>query len=134
MKHVWVSAIVCLFVGLLYIALAPFAAKQRTMAPGFEELVPCAFLTSLDSKSSLYLSGHRDARISKTTDAGTTWASGTWTLLADDSHLYRIDIDGVSTTYTLISAPEGEGCMLVPGDVGSADLRKSWFSALTDPK
>ena len=134
LKQVLVSVVVCLVVVALYIAWAPHASRRRTDIPGFEDLVPCAFLTSIDSRRSLYLSGHHDARTSETTGNGTTWSSGTWTLVDDDRHVYRVDIDGVSTTYTLVSAPEGEGCMLVAGSLDAADLHRSWFSALTDPK
>jgi hypothetical protein len=120
--------------GGLYLVMAPHAARDKGGPPGFEELVPCAFLTSIDSTKSLYLSGHHEARLSVTMDNGTNWATGTWALVDDDDHTYTVSIDGVDTTYTLVSAPEGEGCMLVAGDLAAADLTKSWFSSLQDPK
>ncbi len=134
MRTVWVSLVVFCFFGVVYLVMKPIAAKQRKDMPGFEDLVPCAFLTSIDSTKSLYLSGDHVARTSDKSGGATNWASGTWDLLNDDRHLYKITIDGEATTYTLVSAPEGEGCMLVAGSTTAADLSKSWFSALTDPK
>ena len=134
MKQVALTVFVFACFGALYLVLAPHAKKGEGGAPGFEELVPCAFLTSIDSKKSLYLSGHHEARLSVTTDNGITWATGTWTLVDDDAHLYKVSLEGVDTTYTLVSAPEGEGCMLAAGDLAAADLTKSWFSSLQDPK
>ena len=134
MKTGWVSLAVFVFFGGVYLVMKPIAAKQKRDMPGFQDLVPCAFLTSIDSKKSLYLSGDHVARASETSGGATNWAAGTWDLVDDDRHLYKITIEGNGTIYALVTAPEGEGCMLAAGSVAAADLSKSWFSALTDPK
>ena len=132
-KHLLISLAVFAGFGALYLAAKPRSAAPPDK-PGYEDLVPCAFLTSIDSKRSLYLSGDHTARLSDSSGTGTNWSAGHWDLVDDDDHVYKITIDGETTTYTLVSAPEGEGCMLAAGTTTAADLEKSWFSVLTDPK
>jgi hypothetical protein len=56
---------------------------------------------------------------------------GTWSF-DEISKRYLVVLNGETTTYLLVS-PEGGGmCMLIAGDVQSADLRQSWFSSLAD--
>lgn len=133
-KQIGWSLVVFGFFGMAYLFLKPEDGDNEDDASGFEELMPCAFLTSFDSTKSLYLSSDHVARVSGKDGQGTTWATGSWDLVDDDQHLYKLTFGGRDETFTLVSAPEGEGCMLAAGSVDSADLKKSWFSALTSPK
>lgn len=134
LKSIWIALAVSVCVGVLYLVLAPETSDEDKGASDYEELEACAFLTSLDSKKSLYLSSSHVARRSVTTGVGTQWDKGTWQLIDDEKRTFKISFVGKETVYTLVSAREGEGCMLVPGDTSKADLAKAWYSTLQDPK
>lgn len=132
-KQLWITLAVLLGVGVLYLAFAPSTADKEDTSD-YDELEACAFLTSIDSRKSLYLSRSHMARLSLNGGAGTQWETGSWRLVDEEKRLFEVSLGDAKTIYTLVSAPEGEGCMLVPGDTSKADLGKSWFSTLQDPK
>ena len=134
MKQAWIYVAVLVAVGIIGFVAAPKASREAGETPGYEDLIPCATLTSFDSTKTLYLSSRHQAKFSDKSGSGMRFETGTWDLVDDDNHIYRIDVDGVVANFTLISAPEGEGCMLAAGTLEASDMRKSWFSALTDPK
>ena len=52
---------------------------------------------------------------------------GTWSYDAG-SKRYSVTLDGEKTIYTLVSRGEPTTCILFMGELGAADLRRSWFS------
>ena len=54
-------------------------------------------------------------------------AQGAWSYDAA-SKRYVVRLNGETTTYTLVARGEPVTCILYKGDLGSADLRASWFS------
>ena len=134
MRQAWIYGLVLASVGVIGFVVSSKSSKDDEGTPGFEDLLPCTLLTSIDSQKSLYLNSHHEAKFSDKSGSGTRWETGTWELVDDDNHIYKISVDGSARDFTLVSAPAGEGCMLAAGGLQSVDLTKSWFSALTDPK
>jgi hypothetical protein len=102
--------------------------------PGWEELILCSELTSIDSKKSLSLSEDFSAELTESIDGGGSKSSkGHWSLLDAEKHLYQIDIADAVGNYIVVSPPDAEGCILAQGGLNNADLRDSWFSVRIDP-
>ena len=45
---------------------------------------------------------------------------------------YRIELGGRAKSYLLVSPPNSHTCMLIAGELGSADLRATWFAVFVD--
>jgi hypothetical protein len=124
---------------LLCVVLAAYSRFHTSeaaapKAPGWEELVLCSILTSIDSKKSLTLSDDYSAELTDDTKSGDAKTSkGHWSLLNAERHMYKIDVAGAAGTYAVVSPPDAEGCMLAAGGLNYVDLRRSWFSVRVDP-
>lgn len=127
----------CSGVAFVYLMFEHRPAIAPT-ALGWNELIYCSDSTSLDgtrrlsfsenSRATLYAAqGSSDRRngheiISR---------EGTWSF-DESSNKYLVVLDGDTTEYQLVSPESGGMCMLVPGDLKSADLQQSWFSSPAD--
>jgi hypothetical protein len=97
-----------------------FKAKQAaTMPPGWYALLGCSPFTSADGKTEL--SFRRDYTLKRGD------VNGTWTY-EPASDRYVVNVDGASQPYTLFDHDGVQVCLLVPGDITSANLETSWFS------
>jgi hypothetical protein len=107
-------------------------------ALGWGDLISCSDSTSLDGTRRLSVSENSHAILYEAHGPSdrrrgneTISKEGTWSF-DEISKRYLLVLNGETTTYLLVS-PEGGGmCMLIAGDVQSADLRQSWFSSPAD--
>jgi hypothetical protein len=101
--------------------------------PGWEDLLLCSLLTSIDSTKALTLDEDMSAELTDNNGGSETKVSkGQWSVVNAERHMYRIDTRGAEGTYTVVSPPDAEGCVLAAGASNYVDLRRSWFSVKTD--
>jgi hypothetical protein len=107
------------------------------IVPGWQELASCSYAVSLDGNKELLLSEDHSATLydksvmkegSRYKDIG---APGTWSF-DDNSKKYTVSFGGIADIYTVVSPEQVSFCMLIKGNLESANLRESWFSAETD--
>jgi hypothetical protein len=121
------------FLGFVFSSRDIAARPQKPAVLGWNDLETCAFLTSLDDKKNLTLTEDQGAELMEAApdenDAPTESKKlqGRWGYDAG-SKRYSITLNGDTATYTLISRGEPATCILVKGDLDTADLRASWFS------
>jgi hypothetical protein len=121
------------FLGFVFSGRDVAAPPQKPAVPGWNDLEPCAFLTSLDDKKNLALTEEQGVELveSDLDENGVATENrllqGRWSYDAT-SKRYSVTLDGDTTTYTLLSRGDPTTCILVKGDLGTADLRASWFS------
>lgn len=97
-----------------------FKAKQAaTMPPGWYALLGCGPFTSADGKTEL--SFRRDYTLKRGA------MSGTWAYEPADDR-YVVNVGGETHPYTLFDNDGVQVCLLVSGDITSANLEASWFS------
>jgi hypothetical protein len=102
--------------------------------PGWDDLILCSKLTSLDSKKTLSLNEDFSVRIDDSSAGGELVRSeGRWTLLDPLRHEYSIEIAGSTQNYIAVSPPHSDGCLLAAGSLDKVDLQKSWFTTPSDP-
>jgi len=107
-------------------------------ALGWDDLISCSDSTSLDGTRRLSVSGNSNATLyeargpsDRRRDNEAISKEGTWSF-DEISKRYLVVLNGETTTYLLV-IPEGGGmCMLIAGDIQSADLRQSYFSSPGD--
>jgi hypothetical protein len=127
-----------LLIGLL---LAVYSHFQRPSAsarpegpPGWDDLILCSELTSIDSKKSLSLNSDFSAELTDSSaTSGSKSSKGHWSLLNAEKHVYRIDTPGAQGNYIVVSPPDAEGCILAHGGITNVDLLHSWFSVQIEP-
>jgi hypothetical protein len=127
----------CSGVALIYWAFVHRPEIVPT-ALGWDDLISCSDSTSLDGTRRLSVSENNNAILyeargpsDRRRDNETISKEGTWSF-DEISKKYLIVLNGETTTYLLV-IPEGGGmCMLIAGDVQSADLRQSYFSSPAD--
>jgi hypothetical protein len=124
---------ICLVLAAYYQFQRPAASSRPEGPPGWEELILCSELTSIDSKKSLSLNSDLSAELIEPSDGGPKTSKGHWSLLDAEKHLYQIDIADAVSNYIVVSPPDAEGCILARGGLNYADLRHSWFSVRIDP-
>jgi hypothetical protein len=126
----------CVAAGALYwMFLWPDVDKDNTKPPialiaGWDEIGACASMASLDGTREIRLSENQNAEMwdhSSSKEGENDIAQGVWSYDAT-SKRYAVTLKGEMTTYTLITRGEPVTCILYKGDLGSADLRASWFS------
>lgn len=109
-------------------------SKPEPGPPGWDDLVLCFELTSIDSNKSLSLNEDFTARLKDSSGSGDPiWSDGHWSLVNADRHVYKVDLPGASGVYTVVSPPDSEGCLLAAGPLDRVDLRRSWFSVAPEP-
>ena len=107
------------------------------IVPGWQKLISCSSAVSLDGSKELLLSeDHRAMFYDKSLlkdgkryeDIG---VAGEWSF-DDPSKKYFVSLSGTINIYTLVSPEQVSTCMLIRGNLESADLVESWFSAEAD--
>jgi hypothetical protein len=99
------------------------------------DLGSCTETRSLDGKRRLSLEEDKKAELHETiqTEAKTTQQtiSGNWSY-DPAARRYTVNIDGGTTSYSLINERDVPGCMLVKGTLAQANLLESWFATTDD--
>jgi hypothetical protein len=106
--------------------------------PGWDDLISCSDSTSLDGTRRLSVSENSHATLYEARGPSdrrkgheTISREGTWSF-DEISKRYLVVLNGETTAYLLVSPESGGMCMLIAGEVQSADLRQSWFSSPAD--
>ena len=136
-RYRWLVVIVVAAAGAVYlIFIRGEDAKQATEPgpAGWYELLDCSYTVSLDGSKELNLFQNQRAvmydKAKKNERGKYITVDGTWGF-EEATKLYTITLNGESENYSI--AEPGQGlCMLVKGDLASADLRTSWFSLPVD--
>jgi hypothetical protein len=106
--------------------------------PGWDDLILCSNVTSLDETKTLDLDEDHRAVLNGTPalnapqNAPPPKVEGTWSF-DPTSKQYSITIGGVTNVYSLVNPLSIETCMLIKGSIGAADMRDSWFATRDDP-
>ena len=125
----------CVAAGGLYWALFRTDVVEDTKPPialiaGWDELGACPNMVSLDGTREIKFSENQNAEVwdhSSSKEGASDIAQGAWSYDAA-SKRYAVRLNAETTTYTLVARGEPVTCILYKGDLGSADLRASWFS------
>lgn len=124
--------LICGGVGVLFLYAMFKPAFEQRQAPqtvaGWDGISNCSFMASFDGKRHLLLSENHFARIEGPDQAS---ADGSWSF-DESTGKYTIGVRGEPVTYSVVSPGDGDNCMLIKGDLGTADLPRSWFSSGTD--
>jgi hypothetical protein len=133
----WIALIVaaCACLAIYEIYLHPDKAELRPLETGWFDLSSCAVTRSFDGTKWLLLSDDRSAELreSKKSEEGKgPLSKGEWRY-DEATTQYAITINGETTSYSLFSTDDINTCMLVKGDIASADLRESWFTTISSP-
>jgi hypothetical protein len=127
-----------ILVGALLIgATVLWIAFRRTDQPlnegltlGWNELVSCSDLTSLDGTQRMTLSENHV--VSLRDERGPKFSkSGLW-LYDEPSKRYSVTLLDQTSIYSIVAPRGTDTCMLIKGDLEAADLRGSWFSSSAD--
>jgi hypothetical protein len=98
------------------------------MVAGWDGISSCSFMASFDGTSHLTLSENHLARIEERDHAS---AEGAWSF-DESTGKYLIAVNGKSVSYSVVTSGDGNNCMLITGDIGTADLARSWFYSRAD--
>jgi hypothetical protein len=96
--------------------------------PGWDGISSCSFMVSFDGKRRLWLSENHFARIEEPDQAS---ADGSWSF-DESSSKYTIAVHDESVTYSVVTPGDGNNCILIKGDLATADLPRSWFYSSAD--
>jgi hypothetical protein len=126
------------FVCFIFSARTDKARAPIRIVPGWEDLISCSYVTSLDGTKQLSISENNRATLyesvallDKTGGDERISIDGTWSF-DETSKQYFVALNGETTTYLLVSPEKGGVCMLVAGELEAANLRRSWFSFQAD--
>jgi len=100
--------------------------KQREapqIVAGWDGISSCSFMVSLDGKRRLWLSENHFVRIEEPDQAN---SDGSWSV-DESTGKYIVTVHGQSVTYSVVAPGDGDNCMLIKGDLATADLPRSWF-------
>jgi hypothetical protein len=110
------------------------ADTTPTPVLGWDGLLPCSYVASLDGAKELMLDENhfirlydeRNPKDSTERDKNKT-IDGEWSF---DEALkrYALTLNGVTTVYSVVQPENSNTCLLVKGGLNSANLRESWFS------
>jgi|ERR1700730_752205 len=112
-------------------AIINVASGQREtpqVIPGWDGISSCSFMVSFDGKRRLWLSENHFARIEEPDQAS---ADGSWSF-DESTSKYAITVHNDSVIYSVIAPGDGDNCMLIKGDLATADLPRSWFYSRAD--
>jgi hypothetical protein len=123
------------------IAYAAYVHQSNLSAspivPGWQELIPCSSAVSIDGRKELRLSEdhhamlHEKSLLKNGKQSEEKEVTGLWSF-DDQSRRYSVSTSGTTVSYTLVSPEQVGTCMLINGDLKSANLLESWFSTETD--
>lgn len=127
--------------GAAVFAYAIYVHRSQQVTPptisGWNDLIFCSHAVSFDGSRELLLSEQHIATLYEKSVAKNeksnedTRVLGTWSF-NDQSKKYILSLAGTTNAYTLLSPEQVSTCMLIKGNLDSADLRESWFSAEED--
>jgi hypothetical protein len=128
------TLLACLAAGSAYWMLHSRAAEPRPPrepdAQGWSRLESCAETESIDGTKRLTLLANGGAlyEVVKPEGAGReAITEGKWSFDAGPGR-YRIEVGDVDRNYLLVKPAGSSGCILIAGELRSADLTASWFS------
>jgi hypothetical protein len=98
------------------------------IVPGWDRISGCLFMASFDGKRHLSLSENHFARIEEPDQAD---SDGSWAF-DESTGKYIVTVDGEAITYSAVAPGDGDNCMLIKGDLRTADLPRSWFYSRAD--
>jgi hypothetical protein len=133
------AKILCACAGVAFVYFIFSAKTDKVRAPirtvpGWEDLISCSYVTSLDGTKHLSISENNRATLYERvalSDKKRISIEGIWSF-DEISKRYFVALNGETTTYQLVN-PEGGGvCMLIAGELEAANLRRSWFSFQAD--
>jgi hypothetical protein len=110
------------------------AGTTPTPVLGWDGLLPCSYVASLDGAKELMLYENHSVRLydernpkDRTERDQNNTIDGEWSF---DEALkqYAITLNGVTTVYSVVQPENSNTCLLVKGGLNSANLRESWFS------
>jgi hypothetical protein len=105
------------------------AAESVPAPPGWDELVQCTETVSFDGKRQLALLGDNSAELTEDDKDGHPHVTfGKWAF-DPSSQKYSTTFNNSTDSYSLFSKDDVLTCILVKGDLASANLLESWFSA-----
>jgi hypothetical protein len=106
-----------------------FKLREAPQAvPGWDGLSSCSYMVSFDGKRHLWLSENHFARIDEPNRGS---AGGSWSFNENAAN-YTITVDDQPVSYSVVAPGDGESCMLIKGDLATADLPRSWFYSRAD--
>ena len=102
--------------------------------PGWDGLIPCSYVASLDGAKELMLDENHLAKLYDGTNSkgiaerevGRS-IDGEWSF-NEALKRYAITLNGVTTVYSVVQPENSHTCLLIKGDLNSANLRESWFA------
>jgi hypothetical protein len=108
-------------------------ATETIVARGWDDLVPCSLVRSFDGGKVLRFED--DGRVSMwevlANAKPKTDRDGNWSF-DEFARRYVVSFDKDVKSYNLQSFDDGKYCLLVNGDMQSANLKESWFSFSED--
>jgi hypothetical protein len=120
----------CGMAALLWILFIKEKTPAMLSPAGWDHLIPCSELISMDGAKRLSLSENHVLKVYDKT--GTTRTeTGTWSY-REESKQYSIVLSDQNWIYVLVSPNGSDTCMLASGNVEAANLRASWFSITTE--
>ncbi len=85
-------------------------------------------MVSFDGKRRLWLSENHLARIEQPDQSS---ADGSWSF-DESTTKYSVTVINESVTYLVVAPGDKDNCMLIKGDLTTADLPQSWFYSRAD--
>jgi hypothetical protein len=85
-------------------------------------------MASFDGKRHLSLSENHSARLEEPDQAD---SDGSWAF-DESTGKYTVTVNGEAITYSAVAPGDGDNCMLIIGDLRTADLSRSWFYSRAD--
>jgi hypothetical protein len=109
------------------------SAQQSIGMPGWDALLPCSSVISFNGKEAMSFFDTGRVSIFRDDDSASPKpVYGEWRFDAARSRYFVTFPGSSSTDYTVVSPEQSNSCVLVRGEVGTADLTESWFSAPDD--
>jgi len=96
--------------------------------PGWDAISSCSFMVSFDGKRRLSLSENHFARIEEPDHAS---ADGSWSFDGTTGK-YIVTMRDEPVAYSVVAPGDRDNCMLIRGDLATADLHRSWFYSRAD--
>jgi hypothetical protein len=129
-----ISILSALFPGLL---ISHASKSQIAPTPGWDDLILCSNLVSLEGAKTLSLSEDHsviftdDKAVENNSADNNFTIKGTWSY--DESlKEYAVTLSGVTAIYTVVQPKNSPACLFIQGKLEAADLRESWVSVDND--
>jgi hypothetical protein len=110
------------------------AGTAPAPVPGWDGLIPCSYAASLDGVKELMLDENHLARLYDGANSNDRAEreegrsiDGKWSF-DEPLKQYAITLSGVTTVYSVVQPENSHTCLLIKGDLNSANLRESWFA------